>query len=753
LQAAEQRKRRRAQLALCAAVGVLLLGGGAFAWWSGAQRQAARERQARNAEAVAGLLDQCEAALRGGDTARAAVTLEAAQKRAEEGGAEASAARLDALAADLALLRDFDESDRLRWSSDRRFYDLGHVAASYGAALGRYGVGPDAVSPEEAAARVSGSVVRDRITAAWDWMLFGEKRDWVRAALQAIDADPYRDAVRDAVMSLRDQEKFAELVGQPQALEQSPEFTAFLGDIAMMIMPARERGRQLLEAAVSRRPGNLGLLITLYMTYPSNDEQSLGERLRWCQAAVAAGPTSPIAHYNLGGVLREKQDLAGAEAAAREAIRLDPKYVHAHCSLALTLRVRKDLDGAEAAAREAIRLDPKYLDAHCSLALTLRVRKDLDGAEAAVRELIRLVPTRGFAYSELGDVLRDRKDVAGAEAAYREAVRLDPKDDRLHFRLADFLYERKDLAGAEVAYREAFRIRPNYPEAHNGLGNVLYLRNDLTGAEAAYREALRLAPRYAIAQSNLGNVLYRRKDLTGAEAAYREALRLAPRYVDAHKYLGWVLALKGDLDGAVAEFKEVLQLDPKDANALTQLPKTERTRALLARLPDVLDGKTEPATPIEACEFAELCAQPFQKRYAAAARLSERAFVADPKLAADLKAIHRYNAARFAVRAAGGEGIDPPADAAARTALRQKALVWLRADLDLQRKQAASADGGERGTAAAKLAHWLVDTDLAGVRDPEPLAKLPAAERSEWEKFWADVKATLADARKPVPGK
>jgi hypothetical protein len=41
------------------------------------------------------------------------------------------------------------------------------------------------------------------------------------------------------------------------------------------------------------------------------------------------------------------------------------------------------------------------------------------------------------------------------------------------------------------------------------------------------------------------------------------------------------------------------------------------------------------------------------------------------------------------------------------------------------------------------------------VREPKPLAKLPSAERAEWEKLWADVKATLAEARKPVapPGK
>ena len=37
------------------------------------------------------------------------------------------------------------------------------------------------------------------------------------------------------------------------------------------------------------------------------------------------------------------------------------------------------------------------------------------------------------------------------------------------------------------------------------------------------------------------------------------------------------------------------------------------------------------------------------------------------------------------------------------------------------------------------LPRWQQDPDLASVRDPAGLAKLPAAERVEWQKFWADV--------------
>ncbi len=82
----EERKRHAVQLALAASVLAMMLGGGAFAWWRNELAQLVRQRDARNAEAVAALLNQCQEALRAGDAAKAAVALEAATKRLAEGG-------------------------------------------------------------------------------------------------------------------------------------------------------------------------------------------------------------------------------------------------------------------------------------------------------------------------------------------------------------------------------------------------------------------------------------------------------------------------------------------------------------------------------------------------------------------------------------------------------------------------------------------------------------------------------------------
>src|SRR5262249_11855855 len=159
-------------------------------------RQAAeRERLGRNAQAVAGLLDQALEALRAGDAARAEVLLQAAGKRADEGGADGSSGRLERLRTDLAVLKALEEVDRFRWTpTETQFPDPAAVAARYREALAPFGLSPE--SPAEAAARVSGSAVRTRLVAALDRWLSAERLPWLREVLRAADRHPFRDAVR-----------------------------------------------------------------------------------------------------------------------------------------------------------------------------------------------------------------------------------------------------------------------------------------------------------------------------------------------------------------------------------------------------------------------------------------------------------------------------------------------------------------------------------------------------------------------------
>jgi hypothetical protein len=47
------------------------------------------------------------------------------------------------------------------------------------------------------------------------------------------------------------------------------------------------------------------------------------------------------------------------------------------------------------------------------------------------------------------------------------------------------------------------------------------------------------------------------------------------------------------------------------------------------------------------------------------------------------------------------------------------------------------------------MTHWLQDADFAGIRDAAALARLPEAERTDWQKLWADVAGLLRRTDEP----
>lgn len=471
VQAAEQRKRRKVQLALAAAVGLALTGGGVFAWWADRQAAQRREQLARNTDALADLVGRCEEALRENDANGAAVALDQVDRRLPEGGGEAMTDRVARCRADLAMLRELDAVDTFRWTLvGNKFPDRTEVAARYRVAFAGYGVVPDGAQASEVAGRLSGSLIPGRLLAALDLWLVLSPSPGVREVLRAADPDVYRDAVRDAVAG-GNRDRVAELAGRPEALAQPPGFAAALGQHRAV---PTERRRAVLGAALRPRPGDLSLLMTLGLSYSDTRRGGSGEAVRWFQAAVAAHPRSSSAHNSLGVALSDKGDPDGAIASYREAIRLDTRNAGAHNNLGAVLHDdKRDYDGAAACFREAIRLDPGHALAHSNLGNALRSQGDVDGAIACYREAIRLEPKFVLPHSGLGYALLAKRDYDGAIASFREATRVDPKFTNAHINLGFVLGAKGDADGAAASYREALRLDPENANAHNQLAWLL----------------------------------------------------------------------------------------------------------------------------------------------------------------------------------------------------------------------------------------------------------------------------------------
>jgi serine/threonine-protein kinase len=227
-------------------------------------------------------------------------------------------------------------------------------------------------------------------------------------------------------------------------------------------------------------------------------------------------------------------------------------------------------------------------------------------------------------------------------------------------------------------------------------------------------------------------------------------LRLKPDDAKAHYNLGFALRSRSEFTEAIAELRkgrELARTNPKLAQDIDrELAATEWQESLARRLPAVLAGKAKPHDAAETLGFAQLCYE--KKLHGVSARFWTEAFKAQPKLAEDMQAQHRYNSACTAALAGSGQGKDdPPLDEAAKARWRKQAIDWLKADLAARSKVLKSDSPQARQSISQTLQHWKADLDLAGLREPDLLSKLSEGERKACRALWTEVDVLLAKAR------
>jgi superkiller protein 3 len=469
--------------------------------------------------------------------------------------------------------------------------------------------------------------------------------------------------------------------------------------LELLAVALRHRGAQgeaaaLLRDGRGRHPADFWIHLALgdCLHDPLHpDPATLDEALGCFWAAVALRPGSAPAHSNLGNALRDKGRLEEAIAECLQAIAIEPKYALAHYNLGVALAAKGRLEEAIAEFRRAKEIDPRYALACGNLGNALVAKGRLDEAIAAFQEAIEIDPNLAPAHHyNLGNALVAKGRLDEAIAAYQKAIAIDPKNAKAHTNLG-----------------------PRLAKAHTNLGAALAAKGRLDEAIAALQKATAIDPKYAQAHGALGRALLQRGRFAAARDATRRALDLLPEH------------------------------PPLRAQVTQQLQACERLLALDEKLSAILKGDAQPADTTERLLLAELCGQ-YKQRYVAAARFYADAFAADPKLVGDLQRQHRYNAACSAALAAVGKNADT-LTAPHSLALRRQALTWLRADLFTWTRLAAAGQVG-RSRLARILTHWQKDADLAGLRDPAALAKLPVEERQACEKLWADV-ALLKSAK------
>jgi len=714
--AAEERKRRKLAVALVGAVlGLVLLGGGS--WFYLAQQRAEREREtlsrqadaARQVEQVLSRADALRQQARGdndpgkwaesralADRARSLLVdlpeghelAQSVQTLAVELAAEEQDRRLVERLEEVWLLRAEVDAQATGFALRRSLRAYPPLFAEHGLQVGG--------SETESAAWVlrCSPQTRERLIAGLDaWLglarqLKAPEAGWLFGLLQAADGDAWRKELRSAMA--RDDVKEVERLARPEELGRQPPQTVLL--LADYFRPrSQDRMTELLRAAQARYPADF-----------------------WLNFALADALYQK--HFQL---LSEGPQFEDAVRYFTTALALRPNNLHVQTLLGWSLWLRGRRPEGRAVLQQIIDRRPDYFGAHLYLGYMYLMEEGKDReSEEAFRQALKLQPLSGMAHSGIGFILWSRGQYAESLAAFRRGTRLEPFPRGVLGHAAVLTHVGR-MDEAVVVCRQALQSQPDFAEAQ------FYQRLVLLVEARRAEQAVTLCRGIVLLRPNnpeIHAILY---SCLQAQGRYEEALSIARR--------GPGLLAKGAVFPAALLSRFVRE--------------AEQLLALEPQLPASVKGEKKPRDASELLLLLRLCW--IKEQYLGAAQIYAHSFAANPRLTEDVTAEYRYDAARYAVRAAAGLGDGAGLDEKERTRWRKQALDWLRADLAGWRKLLESGSEDDRALAQERLRWWQEDPKLAGLRDPKALATLPAEERKACQQLWAGVAESLSQVQKP----
>jgi Flp pilus assembly protein TadD len=184
-----------------------------------------------------------------------------------------------------------------------------------------------------------------------------------------------------------------------------------------------------------------------------------------------------------------------------------------------------DVGGAEAAYREAMAIDPKFVESRIALAGVYFSSKKEDDALRLLDEAIKIDSLSVPAFVLRGMIFQSRRDDAQAQTAYEKALSLNPRQAKAANNLALLLLdkpygEKRAIELASVAYDAA----PHDPHIADTFGWILYRRGMHQRAVDLLRQSAEKLPSDPAIQYHLGMALQQVGDVGGARRALTQAM-------------------------------------------------------------------------------------------------------------------------------------------------------------------------------------------------------------------------------------
>ncbi len=307
----------------------------------------------------------------------------------------------------------------------------------------------------------------------------------------------------------------------------------YIPSIGFCILVAMGMERLIARFAPRRREAFAAVTLLLGMmlcglTYYQN--LSWQNELAMTGNALKIARRWPFLHNYIGAYYAEQRDLASAEQAYLETIRIDPQYYDAYSNLGDVYREQRKLNDAEQSYLKAIQYGAPYAETRYNLGVTYI-------GQARYEEATRAL---------LG------------------AVEIQPFHTNARYNLA-WSYERLgNSALAEQAYVDTLQHNPAYPEPRINLGVLLTTQGRFDEALTQLQTAQSYAPDHPICLYALGDVLMKLKRYDDAIAQFDKLLRREPQHQRVHIGLGLCYEGLGRNADAKTHFEKAIEIAPKE---------------------------------------------------------------------------------------------------------------------------------------------------------------------------------------------
>jgi tetratricopeptide (TPR) repeat protein len=245
-------------------------------------------------------------------------------------------------------------------------------------------------------------------------------------------------------------------------------------------------------------------------------------------AAAVAG-MSLVAVFRYAADTQDETWLRRADAAAQQALQLEPALALSHVAHAWVLRHQGRYEQALQEVEQALVLDPDNFFASLGKMHFLNVMRRNDEARRWGLAMLGRFPKERVFADELGTLYYRQGDDKAAEQAFRLSIRLQPDSSLAYANLNAALLRQGRSDEALRVVQQGLQVRPN-ASLYSNLGLALFQRGDYVGAADAYQRAVTPpagSPNNYLSWANLGDtLLWIPGRAAQAPDAYRKAKQL-----------------------------------------------------------------------------------------------------------------------------------------------------------------------------------------------------------------------------------